>query len=288
MAQINTDSLQIIFLEKEVSSLRDMVGTSYDAISNEISSVNTVLTVTSIVIAVVGIIVSVYITYLGNKVSQMRNEIISKEEKIKEIAKVVKETDERIQSDISRLYEDLKVEETRTLIKRLEDVPEDISNLAPLLLARELGDCMFAPLKKAYKKLMKDNESVEQNSFLSSSKKDSYLLLFCQHFMYLSLIDEDLKEDILSYFETAFNCAFRNDMEKSTRDMCKALNETENNTERIRMLKLFLKDLDKSKYKSLQSLKDIFYNTFLYKDELVDAIQQLKEEGMGVELFNEP
>lgn len=69
----------------------------------------------------------------------------------------------------------------------------------------------FKKLKEAYGKL----DLITQNEF---SYKNSYLLVFFQHFFSLVLKDENLKKDILDHLPNCIIGSFKNDIIKSTND----------------------------------------------------------------------
>ena len=117
-------------INDNVDAVLRIVDVSNSTIANEISAINTMLVAFTIVFGVVGVLLGVYISWLQKKVSKMSDNIAEKEQKIISLANTVEETDRKIHTDIAGLYEDLRKEETMTLLRRLEEEPIDISNLS--------------------------------------------------------------------------------------------------------------------------------------------------------------
>ncbi|MEJ7740591.1 MAG: hypothetical protein WKF97_24505 [Chitinophagaceae bacterium] len=212
-AKLNTVNIRIKELEKEIETERNINDKTFNSISTQISAASLTLTIMGIAFTVIAIIVGVYVTYVERKIIKIGEEnkgLLNKNERIK---KDVEDLNRLIQGDIQGLYEKLKRQETIDLIDRLNKVPKDVSNISTLLLSRELHTEDFDKLRKAYQKL----------NNVGSSYKDDYKLLFFQHFLTLTLKDEDLKKEILDYIPTAIRCSFENDILKSTHDFIVAV-----------------------------------------------------------------
>lgn len=240
----------------------------------------------TIVFGIVGVFVGSYISWLQRKVSKMNDNIEEKEKKIVSLAKAVEATESRIHSDISGLYKKLRKEETLELLRRLEVEPKDISNLLDILLARSFEEDGFPILKNAYLKLVNlGDEATERIGFLgSSSYKQQYLLLFFQHYMYLSILDDDLRNDVVKDFNHAMACAFKRDIIKTTEDFCNALSVNGASFHKTSLLIDYLKALNNSKYCNLIELKNIIQEN-TNKDLLVDAIDQCTSDKVYLKMF---
>lgn len=84
---------------------------------------------------------------------KMKKSVEQKEQDIIRLKEIVESTNRQIQDDIHGVYERLRLEETNTLIERLRQVPEDISNIINLLLSRDLPETSFSILREAYDKV---------------------------------------------------------------------------------------------------------------------------------------
>lgn len=282
---ISTDTLQYLQnLNDNIDAVRRIVDVSNSTIANEISAVNTMLVAFTIGLTVVGVLLGIYITWLQQKVSKMSKNIEEKEQKIICLANTVEETDKKIHSDISGLYAQLRKEETMTLLHRLEEEPEDISNLVDLLLARPLDDDGFPILKKAFEKLMAIHLEVGKDVLVDSSLETRYILLFFQHYLFQSILDDKLRSEVVKDLDSCMNCAFKHDIIKSTKDFCRALSNDDATFEKKQLLIDYLKALNQSKYKDLEELKDLFQE-YLDKDLLVDAIDKCTTDKVYLGLF---
>ncbi len=281
----DTVSFHIERLTYEVQTLKDMVGISNSLIANEISSVNLVLTIVSIIIAVLSAILGWYVTMMYNRIKDMKKDITDKEASVMETSKKVNEINEKIQSDISGLFSQLEEEESIRLLKRLERIPEDIGNLNETLLTRELDNKWFPILKNAYFKLLRGKEADFIPRLGSQSKKNSYLLLFFQHYLGLAVTDKDLQEDIINYFPSGCMCAFENDIEKSTKDLLEALNKLPNRGKATEILAKYLMAVNESRHKDYNVLKDILVNGSSCSALLEGAIQICRNNGTELILF---
>ena len=155
-----TDSLNIELLrnnveilENQVNNLKDLLSHSNDTIANEIAISDRFLSIASFVFALTALLIGVYITWCSNKMDKMKKSVEQKEQDIIRLKEIVESTNRQIQDDIHGVYERLRLEETNTLIERLRQVPEDISNIINLLLSRDLPETSFSILREAYDKV---------------------------------------------------------------------------------------------------------------------------------------
>lgn len=266
---------------EEIESLRELINASNDLISNDLSSINTVLTVASLVISIACVLFGMYVTYLSNRMKKMKDAVDVEAGKIKETAAVVKDTDAKIQSDISGLYKKLQKEETISLLHRLEEEPLDIGNLAKQLLARTIDDDCYGILKNAFMNLIDLYVTAE---YYQEERKD-YLLLFFQHFTYLSIKDDDIRPLLILSFSNDFQCAFKRDINVSTKDLCRALSEKDASFDKESVLVEYLKALNKSKYKSEFALKNILSESIQNQCLLPNALDRCRKEGEVISLF---
>ena len=242
---IETMKHQIDNLNSQMESLHNLVSHSNDIIANEIAAGDRYLALFSILFGVFGIILGIYVTWCANRVKKMKLSMEEKERDILRISQIVEKTNTQIQSDISGLYDKLRREETKTLLNRLIDVPEDISNLIDLLLSRNLAPNDYNLLKQAFDKLSKEDTNNIEN----------YLILFFQHFAGRSLSDVDLRNQIIADFDSLILAAFKNDIIKSTNDMMEAL-KTMSDEDKLQVIAPYYKALKNSKFKENSNLFD--------------------------------
>ena len=282
---ISSDTLQYLQnINDNIDAVRRIVDVSNSTIANEISAVNTMLVAFTISLTVVGVLLGIYITWLQQKVSKMSKNIEQKEQKIISLAETVEETDRKIHSDISGLYAQLRKEETMTLLRRLEEEPEDIMNLADLLLARPLDDNGFPILKRAFEKLMAIHSEVDKDVFVDPNRETQYVLLFFQHYLFQSILDDKLRIEVVKDLDSCMNCAFKHDIIKSTKDFCRALSNEDATFEKTQLLIDYLKALNQSKYKGLVELRDVFQE-YIDKNLLVEAIDKCTTDKVYLRLF---
>ena len=280
---VYNDTIQILL--DNYSSLRELVEISNSTISNELSSASFHLSMMSFIIAIVGILVGGYVTYLYNKINGISKEIDANLLKVDEAKKQVVDIDTKIQSNIDSLYKQLRDEETRTLFERLVKEPLDIHNICSLLLAREVNESNFVLLKKAYLNLLKSGKENE-GDVLRPKNKDSYMLLFFQHFCYQTVLDDDLRDTFCNGFNRNFECAFERDIIKSTEDLCKALSDDNVVFDKEQYLSKYLVALNESRYKLFEDVKEILESQINSKTLLPNAIQIATDANVRLELFN--
>lgn len=288
LIELITERDSITYLQdiyKDIDAIRSIVDISNATIANEISAVNTILVVFTIVFGIIGIFLGWYISFLQKKVTKMSDNIAEKEQSIIKLANTVEETDKKIRSDISGLYAELRDEETMTFLHRLEEEPLDIANLSNLLLARPLRDKGFPILKKAYMQLLSlGPEIIDKESLLEPSYRQEYTLMFFQHYLRESILDDDIRPDIIKDFKRSMTCAFKRDIIKSTEDFCLALSTDETPFDKVSLLADYLEALNQSKYHNLVELHDIFQER-LKADLLVNAIDKCTTDKVYLELF---
>lgn len=282
----NIDTLKYLQnLNENVDAVRRIVDVSNSTIANEISAVNTILVAFTIVFGFVGVFLGFYISWLQKKVTKMSDNIEKKEQTIMSLAQAVEKTENKIQSDISGLYAKLREEETQTLLKRLEEEPLDISNLSKLLLARPIGIEGYPILKSAYINLLNINKELDENGNDYAEYESTYLLLFFQHYMYQSLMDDDIREDLRKEFYNGCQCAFKRDIIRSTKEMCRVLSTSNVYFEKKSILVDFLKAIDQSRFRMLPELKEILQAEINDKSLLVDAIDQCTSDKIYLGMF---
>lgn len=265
--------------------MKNIVETSNSSISSQISTLNTLIAGFSLIFVISSIFLSFYISFLVRKVKLAKKSIEEKEKKIDSLAKTVEETDAKIQSDISGLYAKLRNEESMTLLHRLEEEPLDIVNIEELLLARPLEKEGFPILKRAYIKLCELGQDIDVSEFLRPSPRKQFHLLFFQHYLGETILDNNLRPEMLKDFEFGMSCAFTRDIIKSTEDFCSALSDNTATFDKCDILVNYLKALNNSKYKDLVELKNIFENNISNHNLLPNAIEKCMQDKVYLALF---
>ena len=280
---ITTDSIRFIQeINDDIERINRIIDISNDTIANEISAVNTLLVVCTIVVTVFGLGIGYYITYLKNRVSEMNRNVEIKDRTIRELANKIEETDEKIQSDLSGLYKRLQQEETNALLKRLVDEPRDISNLSDLLMARSLNSKSFDYLKDAFLKHRGLKEEVREYMF--EKEQNLYRLLLFQHFLFQSILDDELRDEIVQDFDYAARCAFKCDIIKSTKDICDALSIDSAPFNKVDILTAYLKAINQSKFNNLIDIKNTLQDN-IKNDLLVEAIDRCTSDKCYLIMF---
>ena len=114
---------------------------------------------------------------------------------------------------------------------------------------------------------------------LSGSHQNSYLLLFFQHFLDLSLKDEEIIPDLTDYFSDAIDCAFENDIIKSTEDFTKALIDLGYQTKE-KEINSFFNGISNSDFKNLEKIYLLFFDSLKIRDDkfkFYDLFDETKE-----------
>ena len=207
--QIADFKIKLEALEKKTTSNEEIDNKTYTSISNQLSAVSLSLTIFGILFAIIAIGIGFYVTYVERKIIKIGEENKGLLQHNIQIKNDVVEINRLIQKDIYGLFIKIKREETIHMLERLERVPEDIANLSEQLLSRELEKEDYSKLKEAYTKLSNSNFTY----------KNKYHLLFFQHFADLSINDLIIKKEMLHFLPIGIQCAFNNDIMKSTNDL---------------------------------------------------------------------
>jgi hypothetical protein len=239
-----------------------------NSISNQIGATSFNLSIFAFLFGILAIGLGIYVTWVERKIVKLRDENEKLLKQTKDTKDEVVAINELIQKDIYGLFLKIKREETTHILNRLVKIPEDISNLSQELLSRELKQEDFSLLKKAYLKLKSKPKKEPKPGFitLSGSYDTSYLLLFFQHFLDLSLKDEEISSDLTDYFANAIDCAFENDIIKSTEDFTKALIDLGYQTKE-KEINSFLKGISNSDFKNLDKIYRLFFESLKIRDD---------------------
>ena len=272
-------------VNSDLDVVKNIIEASNSSIGNQISMLNVFIAGFSLIFVIAGIFLGIYISRLEKRVLKIKDNIEEKETIINTLAKEVEETDKKIQSDISGLYMRLREEESLALLKRLDDEPQDVSNIGSLLLARQLQSEGFLILRSAFLKLLQLGEVADEGDFVYPSYKEQYLLLFFQHYMNLSMTDDTIREELRNFLPNGIMAAFKRDIIKTTMDLCSALSDNTATFDKGTILVDYLKALNNSKYSNLTDLKNIFENNISNQNLLPNAIEKCTQDNVYLALF---
>lgn len=269
-------------LEKRVGNLVEVIDVSNDGISNALNASNSYLTVVSIIIALLATGLAFYVTFLERKMksmkdamSQMNQDVSTKETEVKALVN-------QINSDVGGLFVKIRREDTKSMLKRLVKVPEDVTNMEVALLSRDLEKEDFLLLKQAYMALVEKGRDKDRVGIFKPTKGEEYLLLFFQHFSGLSVEDSIIGERIIPYFQRGLDCAFENDVIKVIDDLSEVLVKKNSSFDRVNVLAHFITALNHSKETKdhpeyLQLLKEKINDSQLWQ-EAEEKATGIKEE----------
>lgn len=264
-------SKQVENLSYIVESQKDIISQEQSAIENSMGAINTHLTVFSVLLAIGGIFLGVYINRKENnmqsllkQVEQKKDEVEKLEEKTSKTKKKIEELNNDINNDIEGLYAKLRREETTTLLKRLVYEPNDVNNIGTLLVSRDLEPSDFKYLLTAYRNLKEKHELTDKEYTKIQYK---YIIIFFQHFCGQSILHELVKDDIISFFRPAMECAFLNDIKNSTESLIGCLNKSDAEKDKADIIFKYISALNESKYKTHNELYEMI--VFKCKDDFV-------------------
>lgn len=256
-------------LEKKSITNEAIDSKTYNSISNQISAASLSITIFGIIFGLVAIGIGIYVTYVERKIIKIGEENKELLEQNKKIKTDVQEINRLIQKDIYGLFIKIKREETSHILDRLQKIPKDISNLSTQLFSRELERGDFEKLKFAFNKLNQDDYAY----------KNTYLILFFQHFADLAISDFNTKKSMFEYMPNAISCSFDNDILKSTTDLF-TLFVDKGIINFKREINKYFEGVGHSIYKNHKPLYELIFNKLRQRDAqfLVYEILEPKEE----------
>lgn len=276
-------SEEIKFLSEMLDKQTGLIGQEQSAVSNSMSSLNILFVAFSVIIAIIAIIGGVLfgryvkkkseqIEKIKDYVDKKQKDVIELEEKVSKAKDSVLEIDNKITSDINGLYEKLRKSETKVLLKRLADVPEDINNLFFLLASRKLYEEDFGRFLVAYRNLKNKNEYKNEVYFLN------YLTLFFQHFCGEAVAQEIVRDDLIDHFQIVLNSAFKREVEESTKSLILCLNKNQGTSSNEEVLKKYLSALIQSEHKDYIEPYRIILDNYSNKEELKEICKKLNDK----------
>lgn len=276
------DSLQcqLNALSSKTDMLSGIIETSNSSIANQLSAANTMIAVVAILFAIFGGFLGLYIRRKKLEVEAMAKLVDEKKKTVDEIAATTKSLDEQIHNNLSGLYQKLRTEETNAILDRLIIEPRDITNLLQLLLSRDVEETGYIKLKEAYLKLINESNETSLEDY-----KESYILLFFQHYCHLALKDGEIRPALVDGFIYASRQAFKRDIIKTTIDLCKAISDNDSSFNKETVLIAYLKALNHSKHRKLDDLKNLLEQNITPPTLLEKAKDQCLKDGEYLALF---
>lgn len=280
--------------EKEMSAICEHVDRANEEISNQIAASSHTIQVWGWIIAIMAFVFGFYINRMWKKISvatanakeqlqqakETSADITEEQQRVnvqqQEVKKIQEDAAKKlqelqnlhsdIQNNMSAIYEKMKREETIALLKRLEEIPEDITNVGDILLTRQFVSSDFEIMHNAYHNLI--SRSLELSGLTSLSElrrsdedfrnlEGSYILQFAQHFMGEAIVDKEVQRLLRPSFGALFSdCFFRNDAEKSTVDFKRGVTTLESQLQSSLMIDYILA-ISKSRFAKIEELYTI-------------------------------
>ncbi len=296
--RISDLSEEVEFLNRMLDKQIGLIGQEQSALSNSMSSMNVLLVAISIVVGFLILRFQKMVKNIEKKeekieelkkdidvkqqeinaiklnVDKKQKEVVELEEKVSKARNSVIEIDNKITSDIDGLYEKLIRSETKVLLQRLADVPEDINNLFCLLTSRKLYEEDFICFLEAYRKLKDKNKNKNEyaNCFVD------YLGLFFQHFCEEAVAQKIVRDDLIDNFQRVLNNAFEREVKESTKSLILCLNKNQGTFSNEEVLKKYLSALIQSKYKDYTEPYRIILDNYSNKEELKEICKKLNNK----------
>lgn len=215
---------EMLLLNKDLDNTKESYKNFYEAataqdgqLSSQISWTNGIIGIASLLLTILGVFLGFFIEKRYRAVKNMNTVM----EKLK------KETEDYIENNAKGFYDKLKRAETNNYLDRLVEIPEDITNLAPALLSRDLASDDFKKLKAAFRKLTLKN--TRTSSHLQSIPL--YIIVFIQHFFRQFLLDSEMGPMTVGLMnmeetsEVVFNKFFDVDIKKLFRELFRYIGE---------------------------------------------------------------
>lgn len=272
---------KIIELEKHIRQTKEEIDKKFDyhmrcndaainSVNTSISGASYALMIFGIIVTFLGVGLGIYIARQVSNVTQIAKQSKTVLVNHLKIRDEVRSLDEDIKNNMSKLYNDLKEEETRALIKRLNEVPEDIGNLFPILASREIQKEFFPQIKKAFQAL--------SGSATGDERKYSYLGLFFQHFAGLAIFDDDLHDKMESNYLNLMQFSFENDIMNTSEDFVKVIIKEGDILDFTEKIKKYFIAMQQSKFKNRSELHRHIYKSLLTKENRFALYSILQQE----------
>lgn len=274
LQQIEKFRNDINYLKRDLEQQSRINEQSFNGISTQLDSSAHNLTIFSIIFTVFALILAIYVSVIERKIVKIHEES--------------KEIKHAIENSVGTLYNKLKTEETRSILRRLSEVPEDVTNLGRSLLSRKLeSEDEYNAIRNAFNKLL--NKKSPKEKYLHY-----YRMILFQHFLYFPLYNQDEKiiEELSNNYVELISDSFENDMKKSTEDFIRAIVDNGLSKNKIQINK-FMNAVGESSYKDDESIYETVFdslntarNRFNFYDYLSESDAKEKYEKTILRLLN--
>lgn len=291
--------------EKSLRCVDEHVNRTNEAVANQIAASSHTIQVWGWIIAVIAVVVTIlmsivgvhyarYINKLRKNIALLSSEAKKKFNQAKEASAEIDETQRKtiqqqseikqnlkdaenkiqelqqiysdIQANANEIYESVKREETKALLIRLVNVPEDVTNMQTGLLVRILKEEDYEVLLKAYENLINQyqqiygtstTEELRKKSPQFAYKESAYVMLFAQHFMGRAIMMPELRHLLQDMFGDLFkDYFFINDAEKCTEDFKAGVMQLDEATQ-INLITDYILAIHKSRFDKFSGLYDM-------------------------------
>lgn len=265
--QISSLEEKIEFLSRNQEAEVALINQSSQNLSNELSASSRTISAWGYIIAALalffGAVIGIFVTKKYEQIKKLENAVDSAKRSVeqqlascqnvqaqigqsqKEMNQLADETKKtlgvalsqvkefrEIYSDFRKhsaeIYQHMRREETKAILRRLVEVPEDIANLADMLLSRTLEKEDFNALCLAYKAFLERERNTLpelpskgelKTISVDKSEVKAYALIFYQHFFGLAINNELTADLVMMHLDSLCKGAFINDLLKSTKDL---------------------------------------------------------------------
>lgn len=260
--QHRVDSLEYeqSFFTAKLEATEALMTRHFSVISNELSASDRFLVYFGVFLTLLSVFLGVFITTMQNKMKDMSIQVSDMEADITKKRDEIVLIKEQINNHFDEYYNRIRRADTVSLLKRLDAVPQDISNLIRSLSARDLEPEDFDVLISAYKKLVESGKEDAPVDLAGPSYGFEYKVLFFQHFPGKAISEDFLRIRIQPEFKSLVSCCFDNDIKKSLSDIAPILHQTGLAFDRVSLLSDLLQALRESEFKDNAEVFSILQN----------------------------
>ncbi len=184
----NMQNKKLNDLKERYSSLLDLNNNIRDDIVNTLMLVGLVIAVFSSALGI----------YIGFKAKQ-----------VKKIYGQSKEISDNLNNNLDKVYNDLKKEEFKNLIKRLKIIPQDILHHTGKFIGGDLPDNYYSDIKEIYFKLKaeKHKHQLDIKNVVRDSINTCLLILY-QHYIADAIADDEIFKDMQNKYHFIFQLSY--------------------------------------------------------------------------------
>lgn len=256
---------EIAFLKDKLDFQEKISEQTINSISVQLNAASNNLTLFGILLAIAAIGLGFYVTRIERtivKIGEENKEMLAKSQKIKEDVDAVNKL---IQSDIHKLFTQIKREETEYILDRLVKAPYEIRHVHYTLSSRELQPENFLKLRQAY--LNFDREASNHWQF--------YISIFGYHFLVQTLKDKQLRKEMTWFIHIFFRNSLENEIIKCTVDFATVVVD-EGIQEFQEEINFFFSGLTEHKYEKCQELTRLLFDNLKTRKNRFDTFNVIE------------